>query len=59
MRIVKPGLVMVKAQFVVMDEDGNVIGSKTGPEAVLHFPHAARLSEYLEEQVKRIEGEDG
>lgn len=59
MRIVKPAALLVKGQFVVVDEQGNVLETVPGPQAVLHYPHEAALVKYINECVGKIEGGDG
>ena len=52
--IVRPGAVLVRAQFHILDDDGNVIDTKSGPEKVIHHPHTEALQKHLDEGVEKL-----
>ena len=43
MRWAKVARVKIRGEFLVLDEDGNVVNVVMGPEAILHHPHGEQL----------------
>ena len=59
MRTVKPSGILVQGVFVIEDQNGNIVGHKNGPQKMVYYPLWKGIDEYIAEQIKRIEAEDG